>query len=130
MLDTNICIYAMKNKPASVLNHLRKNMNTGLCISTITLAELEHGVCKSASRERNEVALLKFLALLKVLPFDESAAVEYGRICAYLQSLGTPIGPMDTLIAAHALSKSLVLVTNNVREFERVPNLAIENWSE
>lgn len=93
MLDTNICIYAMKNKPASVL-------------------------------------ILKFLALLKVLPFDESAAVEYGRICAYLQSLGTPIGPMDTLIAAHALSKSLVLVTNNVREFERVPNLAIENWSE
>lgn len=130
MLDTNICIYAMKNKPVSVLRYIKENMSAGLCISSITLAELEHGVFRSVNREKNITALLNFLTLLEVMPFDESAAVEYGKICAYLQSRGTPIGPMDTLIAAHALSKSLVLVTNNIMEFERVPDLVLENWSE
>lgn len=130
MPDTNICIYAMKNKPESVLKRLEENKKFGLCISSITSAELAHGVCKSVNREKNEVALLKFPALLKVLPFDNSAAVEYGRICAYLQRRGMPIGTMDMLIAAHALSRSLVLITNNVREFERVPGLTIENWTE
>lgn len=128
MLDTNICIYAIKNKPESVLKHLKENLSNGLCISSITLAELEHGVEKSANKEKNALALLQFLSILTVLPFDDLAAVEYGKICAYLQKKGTPIGVMDMLIASHARAEKLVLVTNNVREFERVPELLIENW--
>lgn len=128
MLDTNICIYAIKNKPESVLKYLKENLSSGLCISSITLAELEHGVEKSANKEKNALALLQFLSILTVLPFDDLAAVEYGKICAYLQKKGTPIGVMDMLIASHARSEKLVLVTNNVREFERVPELLIENW--
>ena len=128
MLDTNICIYAIKNKPESVLKRLKNNLDSGLCISAITLAELEHGVEKSANPEKNALALFQFLAILKVLPFDDLAAVEYGKICAFLQKKGMPIGTMDMLIAAHARTENFVLVTNNVREFERVPGLQIENW--
>ena len=128
MLDTNICIYAIKNKPESVLKRLKNNLDSGLCISAITLAELEHGVEKSANPEKNALALFQFLAILKVLPFDDLAAVEYGKICAFLQKKGTSIGTMDMLIAAHARTENFVLVTNNVREFERVPGLQIENW--
>ena len=130
MLDTNICIYAIKNKPEIVLQRLKANMQGGLCISTITLAELQHGVEKSAHPEENAAALMRFVSILQVLPFDDAAAVEYGKVCAYLQRRGTPIGPMDTLIAAHAKAAGLTIVTNNVREFERVPGLKIENWAE
>lgn len=130
MLDTNICIYAIKNKPEQVLRQLKENLQYGLCISAITLAELEHGVEKSASPEKNTMALMQFLAILDVLPFDDAAASEYGKICAYLQKRGTPIGTMDMLIAGHAKAEGLILVTNNVREFERVPDLEIENWAE
>ena len=130
MLDTNICIYAIKNKPEQVLRRLKENLGKGLCISAITLAEMEHGVEKSAHPEKNAAALLQFLAILDVLPFDDLAAVEYGRICAYLQKRGTPIGTMDMLIAGHARSEGLTLVTNNVREFARVPALRVENWAE
>lgn len=129
MLDTNICIYAIKNKPENVLSRLKDNLHNGLCISAITLAELEHGVEKSAFPEKNAVALIRFLSILLVLPFDDLAAVEYGKLCAYLQRQGTPIGTMDMLIAAHAKAKGLILVTNNIREFERVPDLVIENWA-
>jgi len=130
MLDTNICIYAMKNKPETVLQRLKDNMQYGLCISAITLAELQHGVEKSANPEKNAAALLQFLSILSVLDFDDLAAVEYGKICADLQKKGTPIGTMDMLIAAHARTEGLVLVTNNVREFERVPELEFENWAQ
>ena len=130
MLDTNICIYAMKNKPEAVLQRFKNNLHHGLCISAITLAELQHGVEKSANPERNTAALLQFLSILSVLPFDDLAAAEYGAICADLQRKGTPIGTMDMLIAAHARCEGLALVTNNVREFERVPGLEIENWAE
>lgn len=130
MLDTNICIYAMKKKPEQVLQRLQENYKKGVCISAITLAELEHGVEKSARPERNEVALIQFLSILKILPFDDLAAVEYGKIQANLQKLGTPIGTMDALIAGHARSEGLILVTNNVKEFARVPDLQIENWVE
>ena len=129
MLDTNICIYAIKNKPEQVLTRLKENLSKGLCISEITLAELEHGVEKSAHPEKNTVALIQFLSILDVLSFNDLAAVEYGKICAYLQKRGTPIGTMDMLIAGHARSEGLILVTNNVREFERVPKLKIENWA-
>lgn len=129
MLDTNICIYAIKNKPQQVIDKIKDNLTSGLCISSITLAELQHGVCKSVSVEKNMVALMQFLAIVEILDFDDLAAVQYGEICAYLQQKGTPIGTMDMLIAAHARSSNLTLVTNNVREFERVPKLIIENWS-
>ena len=129
MLDTNICIYAIKNKPEQVLEKLKQNLSNGICISAITLAELQHGVEKSMNPEKNSMALLQFLSILDILPFDDLAAVEYGKICAYLQERGTPIGTMDMLIAAHAKIENLIIVTNNVREFERVPDLKIENWT-
>ena len=130
MLDTNICIYAIKNKPEYVLRKIKDNMQEGLCISAITLAELVHGVEKSMYPEKNRDALVQFLALLDVLAFDELAAAEYGNTCAFLQRNGISIGTMDTLIAGHARAEDLILVTNNVREFSRVPDLKIENWAE
>ena len=130
MLDTNICIYAIKNRPEQVLSRIKENLLRGLCISAITLAELEHGVEKSRFPERNRAALLQFLSILEVLPFDDDAAEEYGRICADLQRKGMPIGTMDMLIAGHARAENLILVTNNIREFERVENLRLENWAD
>ena len=130
MLDTSICIYAMKNKPEQVLQRLKKELNSGVCISSITLAELEYGMKHSSNPVKNEQALLRFLVPLSVLPFGTTAASEYGEILTYLQSIGTPIGSLDMLIAAHARSEDMILVTNNVREFERVPDLDVENWVE
>ncbi len=129
MLDTNICIYAIKNKPVSVIDNIKSHYNEGLCISTITLAELRLGVEKSVSKARNEESLLKFLSIFRIVHFDDFAALEYGKLCAKLQKKGTPIGPFDTLIAAHAKALSLTLVTNNIREFGRVEGLVLENWS-
>lgn len=130
MLDTNICIYAMKNKPEKVLARLKKEMDGGIAISSITLAELEFGMKNSSNPAKNEQALLKFLFPLSILPFDSAAAYEYGDIRAFLQKQGTPIGPNDMLIASHARAEGLTLVTNNTREFERVPGLKLENWTE
>ena len=130
MLDTNICIYAMRNKPEQVLQRLKKELNSGVCISSITLAELEYGMKHSSNPVKNEQALLRFLVPLSVLPFGTTAASEYGEILTYLQSIGTPIGSLDMLIAAHARSEDMILVANNVREFERVPDLDVENWVE
>ena len=128
MLDTNICIYVIKHKPPVVLQRFRAHIKDGLCISSITLAELSHGVEKSEQREKNTDALLHLVDVLKVVPFDNHAAYEYGKICAFLQRQGTPIGTMDMLIAAHARLHGFVLITNNVREFSRVPGLMVENW--
>lgn len=130
MLDINICIYTMKKKPEKVLHKFQEELDRGLCISSITLAELEYGMKHSSDPVKNERALLRFLAPLSILPFGAGAASEYGKIRAYLQSRGTPIGPLDMLIAAHARSEGIILVTNNVREFERVPDLKFENWTE
>ena len=129
MLDTNICIYAIKNRPESVLEKIRDHLQEGLCISSITLAELRLGVEKSAFSEKNELALIKFLSILTILPFDDAAAIEFGKISVDLQRRGTPIGTMDMLIAAHAKGEHATLVTNNVKEFVRVPDLSIENWA-
>lgn len=128
MLDTNICIYVIKHKPPVVLQRFRAHIKDGLCISSITLAELSHGVEKSEQREKNTDALLHLVDVLKVVPFDNHAAYEYGKICAFLQRQGTPVGTMDMLIAAHARLHGFVLITNNVREFSRVPGLMVENW--
>ena len=130
MLDTNICIYAMKNKPEKVLQRLKEEINEGVCISSITLAELEYGMKHSSNPAKNEQALLRFLVPLSVLPFGAASASEYGEIRMFLQKQGTPIGPLDMLIAGHAKAEGITLVTNNVREFERVPLLEIENWVE
>ena len=127
MLDTNICIYIINKKPESVLRHLEKKRD-GLTVSAITLAELEHGVAASAYPERNAFALMQFMVIARCLPFTHRAAGEYGRIHADLQRRGKVIGPLDMLIAAHAKSEGLALITNNIKEFERVEGLTIENW--
>ena len=130
MLDTNICIYVMKNRPEKVLERFKKELNNGMCISSVTLAELEYGMKNSTNPAKNEQSLLKFLLPLSILPFGTAAASEYGEIRTYLQNQGTPIGPLDMLIAGHARAEGLILVTNNVREFERVQGLKLDNWVE
>ena len=129
MLDTNICIYAIKNKPESVIRKVLAQNPEDLCISVITYAELMHGVEKSQAVEKNRIAMSLFLSAITVLDFNSRAAEVYGEIRAELEKQGTPIGPMDLLIAGHAKSQNLVLVTNNTREFVRVPGLQIEDWT-
>lgn len=129
MLDTNICVYLIKKKPENVLMNLHANMGADIAISAITLAELMYGVEASAYPERNSLALNQFLSIVDILPFDDEAAAEYGKICAALRRKGTPVGTMDMLIAAHAKSKDLIIITNNVRKFERVEGLRLENWA-
>jgi len=127
MLDTSTCIFILKHNP-KVLSIFSEKKNAGVAISSITLAELEFGVCNSAAYDKNRATLIAFLPLVEILPFDGSCAVSYGEICALLRRKGTPIGQMDMLIAAHAKSKGLIVVTDNVREFERVEGLTVENW--
>lgn len=128
LLDTNICIYVIKKQPAKVIGKIQSEPIEDICISTITLAELEHGVAKSAYRERNRLALLEFLTPFRILDFDQAAAQHYGHIRSDLEARGIVIGPMDLLIAAHAQSKDLTLVTNNTRKFKRIKDLEMENW--
>ena len=127
MLDTNIVIYTMKNKPASVRSAFKKH-DGRMCISSITYMELVYGAERSANPERNLTSLEGFVARIDVLPLDDSAAVHAGQIRAELANLGTPIGPYDQLIAGHARSQGLVLVTNNENEFSRVAGLRLESW--
>ena len=128
MLDTNVCIHIIKRKPASVIRRFTEHDAGNFCISSITYAELMHGVEKSASRNQNLFALMMLLSPITILPFDGEAAEVYGKVRAALERKGLQIGPMDTLIAAHALSKGLTLITNNTREFVRVDGLAVEDW--
>ena len=128
LLDTNICIHIIKKHPIKVLNRLRQQSIGKVAVSSITLAELEYGADKSSHPEQNRNALLTFLSPLEILAFDEMAALHYGEIRAYLEKTGKIIGAMDMLIAAHARSISLTLVTNNTKEFSRIPNLHLENW--
>lgn len=128
MLDTNICIYVIKQKPAAVLDRFKKTDISKISISSITLSELFFGVSKSSKPEQNFMALTQFVAPLEILPFGGEAAQYYGDLRAHLEMQGTPIGSLDMLIAAHALSNESTLVTNNEKEFNRVPSLKIENW--
>lgn len=128
MLDTNIIAYAKNNRPETVLKRLMQHSPEDYCISSITLAELEFGVYNSARPEQNQLALVTFLARIKVVPFDADTAREYGIIRADLTRKGTLIGASDLLIAAHARALDVTLVTNNTREFERVDGLKLENW--
>ena len=127
LLDTNTCIFIMK-KNSGVIARFKEVKDSGVVISSITLAELELGVSKSQAIERNRNALFAFSTLVNVLSFDVTAATEYGNIRATLEKKGQPIGILDTLIAAHAKSLNLTLVTNNIREFQRVDGLIIEDW--
>lgn len=129
MLDTNICIYAIKHKTETVIKNFLSHVPEEMCVSAITYAELMHGVEKSMAVEKNRIALSLFLSPLTVLDFHAPAAEEYGKIRAELERQGLPIGPMDLLIAGHARSEGLVLVTNNIREFCRVERLMVEDWT-
>ncbi len=129
MLDTNICIYLIKKKPQAVIERLEQTDISQVCISSITLSELEYGVSKSNRPEQNKMALFEFLTPVEVAHYDDLAAQKYGALRALLEKRGAPIGSLDTLIAAHALSLESILVTNNEREFDRVPELKIENWA-
>ena len=128
MLDTNICIYVIKQAPATVLDRFRQHEAAGLGVSAVTAAELAFGVAKSGSR-RNRAALDDFLGALEIAPFDDQAAKVYGDVRADLEARGVPIGPLDTQIAAHALSLEITLVSNNLREFERVNGLRCAHWA-
>ncbi len=128
MLDTNICIYVINSRPAIVLERFRLERLGDIVISSVTAAELAFGVAKSGS-VRNRQALEMFLSTLEILPFDESAIWHYGDLRTDLERRGQPIGTLDTMIAAHALTTNTILVTNNTREFERVPRLRLENWA-
>ncbi|GAB4548130.1 MAG: type II toxin-antitoxin system VapC family toxin [Pleurocapsa sp.] len=129
LLDTNICIYIIKQKPPEVLEKFNNYQVGDIGISSITVAELEFGVQKSQFLTKNHQALAQFLLPLQIADFDNAAAIVYGNIRAKLEKQGTPIGSLDTLIAAHALSLKVTLITNNVKEFSRVPNLKLDNWA-
>jgi len=128
LLDTNICIYLVKAKPLSVLQEFQACAIGDIAVSSITVAELTFGVQKSQQVRLNQRALEQFLLPLTVVDFDAQAATIYGTVRATLEQQGTPIGALDMLIAAHALSLKLTLITNNVKEFTRVPNLQVANW--
>jgi tRNA(fMet)-specific endonuclease VapC len=129
MLDTDICIYTINGKSPTVLDAFRRFQPAGLGVSSVTASELFYGVARTGS-QRNLDALRRFLDALEIAPFDTAAAQVYGPMRAWLESQGTPIGPYDNLIAAHAHALGVTLVSNNTREFARVPGLHIENWAE
>ena len=128
MLDTDICIYVINARPPAVLEKFLAHEAEGLGVSAVTAGELWYGVRKSASR-RNLALLDKFLAPLEIADFGADAARSYGEVRTALEKKGTPIGPLDTQIAAHALALGVTLVSNNLREFKRVPKLRLENWA-
>ena len=127
MLDTDVCIYVIKNYPAELRERFNR-LAEQLCISSITLAELHYGAEKSGRRLHNLQAVEHFTARLEVLPFTAKAAAHYGQIRAELERAGTPCGPHDMQIGAHARSEGLTVVTNNMREFARMPGVRAENW--
>jgi tRNA(fMet)-specific endonuclease VapC len=130
LLDTNICIFLIRKRSSIILTELRKHDPADLCISAITVAELEYGCDRSAAPEKNRLALTEFLSPFTLLSFDEAAACVYGKVRTGLEKVGTPIGAMDLLIASHAVSQQMIVVTNNTREFKRVKGLAVEDWSQ
>ncbi len=129
LLDTNICIFVIRQKPAAVLARFLQQPPGDVGISSITLAELRYGADKSSRPGQNHAALDAFVAPLSVAAFDARAADVYGKVRADLERRGTPIGPLDTLIAAHAVCLDIALVTDNASEFSRVAGLKMENWA-
>jgi tRNA(fMet)-specific endonuclease VapC len=129
MLDTNTCVDLIRSRNDRVLRRMKRRDPDELCVSSVTLSELEYGAAKSVDAPKNRLALLGFMTPLRVLPYDDAVAPFYGRIRADLERMGMPIGPFGTMIAAHALSLGLVLVTDNEREFRRVAGLRVQNWA-
>ncbi len=128
LLDTNICIYVINKRPQSVIQRFRQFESQEIGISTVTVSELHYGACKSGRPEQNKAALEYFLSPLRVMNYDEAAARAYGIIRAELEKKGAIIGSLDMMIAAHAFSLGIPVVTNNVKEFKRVSELHVENW--
>jgi tRNA(fMet)-specific endonuclease VapC len=130
LLDTNICIFIKNKKPIHVLDRLRKALDHKIFLSSITIAELQFGVYNSQNIEKNRISLTEFLAPFEILDFDDQDAEMFGMIRSQLKKKGKLIGPYDMLIAAQALAKDLILVTNNKDEFSRIINLKLEDWKE
>ena len=128
LIDTNICVYAINNRPPQVRRRLLDCSPVDVAISSVCVAEMEYGAAKSMAPERNSKALKVFCSNFQTLPFNDFDAEAFGYIRADLERRGCVIGPYDMQIAAQALTRNLILVTNNVREFERIPGLRIENW--
>jgi len=129
LLDTNICIYIMNKRPKDMIDKFRRFDIGEIGVSTITVSELQYGVAKSKNQALNAKRVEEFLAPLEIVSYDEIAANIYGEIRHRLEKSGQPIGPLDLLIAAHALSRKLVIITNNEKEFKRVKYLKVENWA-
>lgn len=129
MLDTNTCVELIRKRNDRILRRMKRRRPDDLCVSSVTLSELEYGVAKSANPEKNRLALAEFMTPLNIVPYDDTVAPVYGRVRAAVEKEGTPIGPLDTMIAAHALSLGLIVVTDNEREFRRVPGLTVQNWA-
>lgn len=129
MLDTDVCIDLIRDRPPSVLERLSSRTVGDIGISVVTLAELEYGVSRSSRPAKNREALDQFVSPLEVAPFERQATAVYGRLRAALEKKGQSIGSMDLLIAAHAMSLDIPLVTHNTREFGRVPGLRLEDWA-
>ena len=133
LLDTNICVFLTRRSPGpheAVGRHIERHRVGEIGVSAITESELRFGADKSSAPGKNHELLDRFFLTLPVLAFDSECAREYGRIRSFLESKGTPIGSLDTLIAAHALSAGLTVVTNNTREFQRVPELIVVDWTQ
>jgi tRNA(fMet)-specific endonuclease VapC len=130
LLDTNICIYAMKNKPRQVLRRLQNVGPWAVCVSVVTVLELRQGAERSQHRELAHARLDDFFEPMTVLPFEETDALVTARVRAHLAETGQPVGDLDSLIAGHALARELTVVTNDVDDFQRVPDLRVENWAE
>ncbi len=129
LLDTNICIYIINSQSEKLAKKLKTYDIEQFTVSSVSVAELRYGIAKSQATEKNNLALDQFLLPLKIVNFDNNAAMSYGKLCAKLETKGKPIGPLDTLIAAQALAHELTLITNNTREFSRIDGLKIENWT-
>ncbi|MBI1790576.1 MAG: type II toxin-antitoxin system VapC family toxin [Acidobacteria bacterium] len=129
LLDTNICIYVAKRKPAGVASRMRALRPGDVGMSVITYLELVYGACKSERHAENLAVIEQLRGIIPVQPLDDSVAKHYGLLRTALERRGSPIGPYDLIIAAHALSRGLTLVTNNVKEFSRVDGLRLENWA-
>ena len=127
MLDTNIVIYTIKNRPTQVRDAFKKHDNQ-MCISSVTFGELVYGAERSSQPERNLTDIEGLIARLEIMPFDHHAAEHFGQLRVELYRIGQPIGPYDMMIAGHARANGLILVSNNLKEFERVPGLRMENW--
>ncbi len=128
LLDTNVCIDVIRRRSTLLLERITSFPIDGLAVSTITVAELNYGARKSSFPDRNRIALLEFLVPFRILDFDQAAARVYGSVRRQLERDGMQIGPLDTLIASHALSAGLIVVSKNEREFRRVPGLTVQNW--